>query len=204
MKKFNYGKLVLIISITLLLIVYAIPTCIVLKNFVFKSNEEITVSEQTEPDMTPEPTIITEEVIVENYIVQEHIVEVTIETTDVELIAKTVWGEARGLSTLEQSAVIWCILNRVDAGYGTIVEVITAPNQFTGYSSSNPVTDEFISLAEDVLTRWQMEKLCIGDVGRTLPSDYLWFSGDIQHNYFRNAYSGNYSTWNWDCWNPYS
>lgn len=199
MKKLNYEqKILLILSIAFLLIVYAIPTYIILK-----SDNELTVPEQTESSTTLEPTIITEEIVVGNYIVQEHIVEVTIEATDVELIAKTVWGEARGLSTLEQSAVIWCILNRVDAGYGTIVDVITAPNQFVGYNSSNPVTDEFAALAEDVLTRWQMEKLCIGDVGRTLPSDYLWFTGDNQHNYFRNAFSGNYDTWNWDCWNPY-
>lgn len=198
-KLLNYEqKILLILGIAFLLIVYAIPTYIILK-----SDNELTVPEQTESSMALEPTIITEEIVVENYIVQEHIVEVTIEATDVELIAKTIWGEARGLSTLEQSAVIWCILNRVDAGYGTIVDVITAPNQFVGYSSSNPVTDEFAALAEDVLTRWQMEKLCIGDIGRTLPSDYLWFTGDNQHNYFRNAFSGNYDTWNWDCWNPY-
>lgn len=36
---------------------------------------------------------------------------------DLELIAQTVWAEARGVeSRAEQAAVVWCILNRVDAG----------------------------------------------------------------------------------------
>lgn len=122
---------------------------------------------------------------------------------EVDVISKTVWGEAKGLNKLEQSAVVWCILNYVDAGYGSIVEATTYPNRFLGYNPDFPVTDEIKALVEDVLIRWQVEKLCDGDVGRTLPSDYLWFYGDGKHNYFRNSYNGEYNIWNWDCWNPY-
>lgn len=122
---------------------------------------------------------------------------------EVDVISKTVWGEARGLNKMEQSAVVWCILNYVDAGYGTIIESITYPERFHGYNPDFPVTDEIKALVEDVLIRWQIEKLCDGDVGRTLPSDYLWFHGDGEHNHFRNSYSGEYNIWNWDCWNPY-
>lgn len=139
----------------------------------------------------------------EYYLVEPHDVEITLETSEVEMIAKTVYGEARGLDTLDQSAVIWCILNRVDAGYGSITEVITAPNQFTGYKVSNPVTDEFRALAEDVLTRWYMESTCCGEVGRTLPKDYLWFVGRNGTNHFRNAWSGDYDVWDWSYYNPY-
>ncbi len=32
------------------------------------------------------------------------------------MIAKTIWGEARGTSMTEKAAVAWCILNRVDSG----------------------------------------------------------------------------------------
>lgn len=159
-------------------------------------NDEVSTINKTE---VIKPEIVYEEV----YTVEPFIVEIEINTTEVEMIAKTVWGEASGLDAFEQSAVIWCILNRVDAGYGTIEEVITAPNQFHGYSYNFPVTDEIRALTEDVLTRWYMEKQCIGDVGRTLPSEYLYFYGDGAHNHFRNAYSGNYNTWDWDCWNPY-
>ena len=31
-------------------------------------------------------------------------------------LAKMVWGEARGCSTTEQAATIWCVLNRYDGG----------------------------------------------------------------------------------------
>lgn len=130
--------------------------------------------------------------------------DIIITQSDVEMIAKTVWGEARGQSTMEQAAVIWCILNRVDRGDGTIAEVITKPNQFVGYSKNNPATDKLCALAKDVLARWQMEKVCTGDVGRVLPNNYYYFYGDGKDNHFRDKYKGDYTIWNWDCWDPYS
>jgi hypothetical protein len=123
-------------------------------------------------------------------------------TDVIDALAKTVYGEARGCSTMEQAAVVWCILNRVDAGTENIMEVITAPNQFQGYDPANPIDTEIVALVKDVLTRWQIEKDCVGSVGRVLPSDYLWFTGDGTHNYFRNNYSGN-TTWDWSLPNPY-
>ena len=128
---------------------------------------------------------------------------IALNRTDIELLAKTVYGEARGCSTIEQSAVIWCILNRVDASGDTIEEVVTAKYQFTGYNKEHPVTDEFASLAEDVLARWILEKHCVGDVGRTLPSEYKWFIGNGKENIFRDQYDGEYTIWDWDCYNPY-
>ena len=130
-------------------------------------------------------------------------VTIAISQSDIDLIAKTVWGEARGCSIMEQSAVIWCILNRVDAGYGTISEVITAPHQFTGYKEDNPIEGEFVELAQDVLLRWKIEKLCVGDIGRTLPDTYLFFHGDGKQNHFRDAFDGDYHIWGWGCLNPY-
>lgn len=129
--------------------------------------------------------------------------DVVITQSDVEMIAKTVWGEARGQSTIEKAAVIWCILNRVDAKQSTIAEIITAPNQFVGYDENHPATEELCALAKDVLARWQLEKLCSGNVGRVLPGNYLWFSGYAGDNHFRDAYDGEYNIWNWNCWNPY-
>ena len=76
----------------------------------------------------------------------------TYSESDVELIAKTVWQEARGIERkAEQAAVVWCILNRVDDDrWGdTIAEVVTAPHQFA-YDAGAPVTDELRRLAEDV------------------------------------------------------
>lgn len=76
----------------------------------------------------------------------------TYSESDVELIAKTVWQEARGIERkAEQAAVVWWILNRVDDDrWGdSIAEVVTAPHQFA-YDAGAPVTDELRRLAEDV------------------------------------------------------
>ena len=139
----------------------------------------------------------------EVYMVEEYDSGIVINTSEVEMLAKMVYGEARGCSRLHQSAVVWCVLNRVDDGYGSISEVILAPNQFVGYNSNLPVTDDIKALVEDVLIRWQMEKKCCGDIGRTLPPEYRWFYGDGKVNYFRDAYKGNYNTWDWSLENPY-
>ena len=124
---------------------------------------------------------------------------------EIDLIAKTVWGEARGSSIFEQSAVVWCILNRVDSGRGTIAEVITEYDQFHGYRPSNPVTETQRAIAEDVIARWLLEKYTCGDVGRTLPQEYKYFrsKSDGRGNVFRTAWTGDYEVWDWDCWNPY-
>lgn len=124
---------------------------------------------------------------------------------EVEMLAKTIWAEARGVkSTAQQAAVVWCVLNRVDAGgYGeTIAEVVSAPYQFA-YDPASPVTGEFLILAEDVLLRWGAEKAGEEDVGRTLPADYLFFEGDGVENHFRKEYEKTGETWDWSLPDPY-
>lgn len=122
---------------------------------------------------------------------------------EITVLAKMLWGEARGVqSDTEKAACIWCALNRVDQGYGSIVEVVTAPYQFVGYDVDNPIDDEIKALCEDVLTRWFSEKKGEINVGRVLPSDYLWFSGDGKRNHFRNAYRGG-DKWDWSLTSPY-
>lgn len=49
--------------------------------------------------------------------------------TEATYIAKTLYGEARGCSTTEQAAVVWCILNRADNWDMDIIDVIAAPGQ---------------------------------------------------------------------------
>lgn len=122
---------------------------------------------------------------------------------EVTVLAKMVWGEARGVpSDTEKAAVVWCVLNRVDQGYGSIITVVTTPNQFIGYRKNNQLDDELITLCIDVLTRWYAEKDGQVDVGRVLPKDYLWFSGDGSRNHFRNAYRGG-DRWDWSLPSPY-
>ena len=94
-------------------------------------------------------------------------------------MAKTLWGEARGCSLEQQQMVAWCVLNRVDS-YDfpeTIIGVIIQPNQFHGYSSDHPCTDELYEVSMDVIAQWQAEKNG-GVSDRNLGSDYLYFCAD--------------------------
>lgn len=124
---------------------------------------------------------------------------------EVEMLAKTIWAEARGVpSTARKAAVAWCALNRLDAGtFGdTLAEVLSKPYQFA-YDPASPVTDEFLTLADDVLCRWYLEKTGAQDVGRTLPEDYLFFEGDGLENHFRKEYEKTGDTWDWSLPDPY-
>lgn len=116
------------------------------------------------------------------------------------MLAKTVWGEAGGLSKYEQSLVVWCILNRFDDGtFGSSLKVIIAkPYQFQGYNESFPVEDDILKLCKDVVYRWENNL-----EGRTLPKEYLYFSGDGRHNYFRTEYEGG-ETYDFSLENPYN
>ena len=129
----------------------------------------------------------------------------TYSESDVELIAKTVWQEARGIERkAEQAAVVWCILNRVDDDrWGdSIAEVVTAPHQFA-YDAGAPVTDELRRLAEDVLERWKREKEGETEVGRVLPAGYVFFDGDGSHNHFRREYEHTGEYWEFKAESPY-
>lgn len=121
---------------------------------------------------------------------------------DAEMIAKTMYNEGRGIpSKTEQACIAWCILNRVDNNNSTVSKVLNEPYQFA-YSSNTSVTEELLTLAYDVLGRWERERSGETEVGRVLPKDYLWFGGDGKHNYFRNTYKlGN--RWQYTLTSPY-
>lgn len=136
------------------------------------------------------------------------IVDLTIKNNftdkEIDYIAKTVWGEARGLSKTQQAGVVWTILNRFDDGrFGKeIIRVITAPSQFAGYKSSHPVDPEIRNLVIDVLDRYAQEKAGIENVGRVLPKDYLYFRGNGKTNLFSEKLNSN-NTWDWSLESPY-
>jgi hypothetical protein len=124
---------------------------------------------------------------------------------ELDMLAKLVWAEARGInSKAEQAAVIWCVLNRVDAGFskGTISSVVRAHSQFA-YSSGAPVKEGLRDLARDVVIRWLLEKRGIVDVGRVLPCNYLYFAGHDGHNWFRKSYHSR-KYWDWSLPDPYA
>lgn len=124
---------------------------------------------------------------------------------EVEAIAKTVYGEAMVTgSDEEMSAVVWCILNRVDSPIypDSIIGVITQYKQFHGYHEDNPVDAGIETLVLDVLGRWEAEKQGQENVGRTLPTEYLFFWGDGWHNHFTTKFQGG-DEWDWSLPNPY-
>lgn len=120
------------------------------------------------------------------------------------IMAKIVYHEARGITNrAEQAAVVWCILNRVDSGIwgDTIKEVATYPDAFA-YIQDTPIDEDLLLLVADVSERWNYEKAGHEDVGRVLPKDYLYFTGDGMRNHFVTEYQGtNY--WSWGLASPY-
>lgn len=109
--------------------------------------------------------------------------------SDATIIAKIMYGEARGIKSKTEIACIgWCILNRVDAGMGkNIQSVALAANQFYYKAGAPTVSDhgyDLVALATDVLDRWSREKAGQTNVGRVLPKQYKWYAGDGSHNWF--------------------
>lgn len=107
---------------------------------------------------------------------------------EVTLVARVVWGEARGCSREEQMLVVWCICNRADAKGQSIEQVVTARNQFHGYRESNPVDEDTLEVVREVLEAWSRgeEALVLEPYATT--SDYQFFNGDGRHNWFREEY----------------
>ena len=139
---------------------------------------------------------------------------------DVIAMTKTLYGECRGVSSVtQQAAVAWVILNRVDSAEypNTVLGVVTQPNQFKGFyaydeafarESDGLTLESLRQLAVDVLTRHHDEKCGKSNVGRVLPSDYLYFVGDGQVNYFSNFWGSKQeiknNSWDWSLQSPYN
>ena len=136
--------------------------------------------------------------------VSELVIENNFTNEEIDHIAKTVWGEARGLSKTHQAGVVWAILNRCDDGrFGKgIISVVTAPSQFAGYRSSNPVDPEIRELVVDVLDRYSKDKAWIETVVRVLPKEYLYFRGNGKVNLFSKKWNSS-NIWEWSLESPY-
>ena len=108
--------------------------------------------------------------------------------------------------TTERAAVVWCILNRADdardATPAGVIAVVTKPYQFHGYAADHPLLPELEELALDVIERWLDEKDGKTDTGRVLPREYLFFTGDGEHNHFRTEWDGG-QVWDWSLQSPY-
>jgi hypothetical protein len=128
------------------------------------------------------------------------------DAAEVEALAKMLYGEARGIaSDMEKAACVWCVLNRVDDPRfpDTVLEVLEAPYQFARYSADYPVLPELATLAADVLIRYHAERDGRTNVGRVLPVEYLYFTGDGRNNHFTIGWK-DAETWGWCLQNPYN
>jgi hypothetical protein len=106
---------------------------------------------------------------------------------ELEMLAKTVWGEARGCAADEQRLVIWTVFQRVDSGLfpDTLSAVIAQPNQFVGYDEKHPVSAEIAALCYEEYDKWQDGECppTFAPYAKTTP--YLFFEGDGWHNWYR-------------------
>lgn len=110
---------------------------------------------------------------------------------EVDALARTLYGECRGCSELQQRAVAWTIFNRVDDSRfpDSVIEVITQPSQFFGYRESFPVTAELEALARDCLTDYHNGE------GRVFGPDFCFFLGNGRINIFSTEYGGKGERW---------
>lgn len=164
------------------------------------ADEEITITPSAQP--SPESEIVHELTEEERMQISIDLIKTNLKQTDIDMLARLIYGEARGItSDMEKAAVVWCVLNRAENWDKTIEEVVKAPNQFHGYWVGE-ITEEFQTLAEDILVRWELEKLGYEDVGRVLPKEYMYFFGNGKHNYFQASYQSR-QYWDWSLPDPY-
>ena len=102
---------------------------------------------------------------------------------DIAAIARTLSGECYDHNTTDKRGVAEVILNRASKGYGTVTDVVTAPNQFMGYyNQSRNISDSDWEIATQAVNDWYANDC-------QAMSDYLYFgSGGGDSNVFRESY----------------
>lgn len=123
---------------------------------------------------------------------QQDALNTAMEAIPDELVAEAAllaWGEYSGSDYAQRTAPIWCACNRADA-WGLALEEVMHSDAFHGLLTEREVPAEWYDLARETLARWELEKAGYIDVGRTLPSEYLYFSGNGVVNVYRTEYIG--------------
>lgn len=124
---------------------------------------------------------------------------------EIEMMARVLYAEAGAVeSDMYKAAVVWVILNHLDNGFhgDTIEQVVTYPNALA-YDESTPLDEDLIALVTDVVARYNWERQGLTEIGRVIPSDYLYFYGDGEANHFMNTWPVG-EDWDWSLPNPYS
>lgn len=146
---------------------------------VFLAQREATAVENPVTTLTvcsPEPLLVDEPVAV---------VSDPWTAEELDAMALTLAGECYEHKPQDKRRVCEVILNRVsDGGFGgSIIEVLTAENQFNGYwVQSRPVSENDYEVAEQTLRDWY-------NGGCKALSEYLFFNaGDNLENQFRSEF----------------
>lgn len=122
----------------------------------------------------------------------ESVLNTAMEAIPDELVAEAAllaWGEYSGTDYAQRTAPIWCACNRADA-WGMTLDEVMHSDAFHGLLTEREVPEQWYDLARETLARWELEKLGYIDVGRTLPSEYLYFGGNGVVNVYRTKYIG--------------
>lgn len=123
---------------------------------------------------------------------QQDALNTAMEAIPDELVAEAAllaWGEYSGSDYAQRTAPIWCACNRADA-WGLTLDEVMHSDAFHGLLTEREVPAEWYDLARETLARWELEKMGYIDVGRTLPSEYLYFGGNGVVNVYRTEYIG--------------
>lgn len=123
---------------------------------------------------------------------QQDVLNTAMQAIPDELVAKAAllaWGEYSGSDYAQRTAPMWCACNRADA-WGLTLEEVMHSAAFHGLLTEREVPEEWYDLARETLARWELEHMGYIDVGRTLPSEYLYFSGNGVVNVYRTEYIG--------------
>lgn len=157
----------------------------------------VPIPETSAPASEVEETQPAEEAVIEKNYIKYYTDQDAID------IAKVLYHECRGVPSItEKACVAWTILNRVDAWNTSVYKVVRKPSQYA-FNEFAPVWEELLEIAYDVLERWNLEKNGEVNVGRVLPSEYLFFEGDGNKNYFKDNYPVAYNIWNYALESPY-
>ena len=116
--------------------------------------------------------------------------EYDIPDDNIRLLAKLVWGEARGCSAEEQKLVVWTVFNRMLSHKFpySVQEVVEQSGQFTGYSKDNPVEHDIYKLCEkESILFLNGESAPVLSPYANFPG-YFYFEGINGHNWFREEY----------------
>lgn len=144
-------------------------------------------------DMVPQETVKAEVTEVANVLFDCGVsAEPAVDAEAVEM-AKVIYGQCRWNSEDAQRAVCWLIINRVESSMypNDITLVCRQEQQWMGYSTENPVVEEYYQLALQCLRSWRSGGM------RPMSGDFLFMTWSQQEIELRTSWNVNANTRYW-------